>query len=193
MTSAGDDYEANFWGNCANTYHEEQKQVAYALRMGLPPIWDCVHPPTFDLEGRSIIDIGGGPVSLLLKSVNGGRCVVADPAPWPSWVRQRYKECGIEFWSMAGESESITGYSFEEAWIYNVLQHVQDPELVITNARSIAKVIRIFEWIDISAYEGHPHELARESLEKWLGAPGFVADVNEGGAVGRAFYGVFAT
>lgn len=188
-----DSYEMSFWGTVANTFHEEQKQIAYAPRMGLRPIWDCAHPPTFDLEGRSVIDIGGGPVSLLLKCINGGRRVVADPAPWPNWVRQRYEECGIEFWSMEGESDSITGYSFDEAWIYNVLQHVHDPAAVIANARSISGTIRIFEWIGIDPYPGHPHRLDKETLGEWLDGAGFTANLNENGCVGAAFYGVFSS
>lgn len=182
-----------FWGDCSNTFHEEEKQIVYAPRLGLRPILDCAHPPTFDLEGCSVIDIGGGPVSLLLKSVNRGRSVVADPAPYPNWVRQRYEECGIEFWAMPGESSSITGYSFDEAWIYNVLQHVVDPVKVIENARSIASTIRIFEWIDIDPYAGHPHLLTEILLDELLGAPGFTAQLNESGAVGHAYYGVFST
>jgi hypothetical protein len=181
----------SFWGDVSNTYHEEQKQIVYAQRMGLYATYNCAHPPTFFLGGRSVIDIGGGPVSLLLKCAERGRSVVADPAPYPNWVRRRYEECGIEFWSMEGESDSITGYSFDDAWIYNVLQHVRDPELVIANARSIAKTLRIFEWIETDPYPGHPQRLEKKSLDAWLGASGFVANLNESGAVGRAYYGVF--
>lgn len=184
-------FEAAFWGDVGNTFHEEQKQIVYAMRMGLLPIWDCAHPPTFDLEGRSVIDIGGGPVSLLLKSVNRGRSVVVDPGLWPDWVLRRYEQCGIEFWFMEGESESMTGYSFDEAWIYNVLQHVVDPALVISRAREIANVVRIFEWIDVDPYPGHPHRLERELLDLWLGGTGFTCNLNENGAVGRVYYGAF--
>ena len=182
--------EGAWWGDCSNTFHEEQKQLVYAPRMGLRPIWDCAHPPSFDLEGRSVIDIGGGPVSLLLKCLNRGRSLVADPVFWPGWVIRRYEDCGIEFWAMAGES--ISGYSFDEAWIYNVLQHVTDPELVITNAKSIAQTIRVFEWIDIEPYAGHPHLLTEALLDVAFGGKGFVANLNENGAVGKAYYGVFS-
>lgn len=185
--------EAAWWGDCASTWHEEQKQFAYAKRMGLIANWNCAHPPMYDLQGRSIIDIGGGPVSLLLKCSNGGRMVVADPAGWPEWVVGRYAAHGVEYWQMEGESESLSGYTFDEAWIYNVLQHVTSPEIVIERARGVASTIRIFEWIDIDPYAGHPHLLTQVLLETLLGGAGFTAEINEGGAVGRAFYGVFAT
>lgn len=185
------DYEMDWWGSCARTLQEEQKQLVYAARMGLVAQWGVGHPPVFDLEGRSVIDIGGGPVSLLLKCGNRGRAVVADPAEWPVWVLGRYEAEGIEYWRMPGEV--ITGYTLDEAWIYNVLQHVGDPSLVIARARELASTIRIFEWIDIPPYPGHPHMLTQKGLEGWLGAPGFATQINESGASGRAFYGVFST
>ncbi len=183
--------EAGWWGTCASTFHEEQKQLVYAPRMGLKPNWSCAHPPEFNLLDRSVVDIGGGPASILLKCINKGRAVVADPSTFPDWVLARYEACGIEYWRMEGESPSLAGYTFDEAWIYNVLQHVTDPALVIERAQGVAGLIRIFEWIDIPAYDGHPHQLTRESLDEWLGGKGFVVELNESGAVGRAYYGVF--
>lgn len=182
--------EAAWWADCSNTFREEQKQLVYASRMGLVANWSGGHPPTFDLAGRSVIDVGGGPVSLLLKSVNRGWSVVLDPAEYPLWVRLRYQTCDIEYWQMPGEELEDQGH--DEAWIYNTLQHVQDPEKVISNLRSSAQTIRIFEWIEIDPYPGHPHRLERESLDEWLGGRGFVATLNENGAHGLAYYGVFS-
>lgn len=184
--------EAGWWGDCANSFHEEQKQIIYAPRMGLLPSWGGAHPPTFNIGGRSVIDIGGGPVSVLLKCINKGRAVVADPGNYPPWVLARYEACGIEYWRMEGESPSLSGYSFDEAWIYNVLQHTIDPEKVISNAQGVAKTLRVFDWLDIDPYPGHPHRLEKEQLDEWLGAPGFTAHVNQDGAVGHAYYGVFS-
>jgi hypothetical protein len=184
--------EAAWWGDCGNTFHEEQKQITYATRMGLRPEWTVAHPPQFDLGGHSVIDIGGGPVSLLLKCVNRGHAIVVDPADFPSWVFERYRHCDIELWH--GKAEEIEGGPrYDEAWIYNVLQHVEDPELVIRNARASAEIIRLFEWVDQEPRPGHPNLLTEELLNGWLGGTGFVANVNENGAVGRAYYGVFKT
>lgn len=182
--------EAGWWGTCGSTFHEEQKQIVYAPRMGLLADWGGAHPPTFDLSGRSVIDIGGGPVSLLLKCVNRSRAVVADPGVFPQWVLGRYEACGIEFWRTNGED--ISGYTFDEAWIYNTLQHVIDPEQVIRVARELASTVRLFEWIDLQPYDGHPHMLTKEALDGWLDTSGFTVHLNESGAVGHAYYGVFA-
>ena len=184
--------ESEWWGDCGNTLHEEQKQIVYAKRMGLQPDWTVGHPPVFDLRGRSVVDIGGGPVSILLKCVNRGGCVVVDPGRFPAWVMQRYEECGVMFWNGKGEEIDVAGVAhFDEAWIYNTLQHVGDPEEVISRAREIASTLRIFEWIDIESYDGHPHKLTQELLEQWIRQPGFSASINQDGAVGRAFYGVY--
>jgi hypothetical protein len=185
------DFEAEFWGDCANTWHEEEKQFVYAQRMGLRAFWGGAHPPTYDLLGQQIIDIGGGPVSLLLKCVNFHHAVVADPGEWPEWVRARYAAHGVDLWLARGED--LTGGPFDEAWIYNVLQHTHDPERVVANARKLARLVRIFEWIEVDPYPGHAHRLEQEALDEWLGAPGFVTDLAERGCVGRAYYGVVQT
>lgn len=186
--------ESAWWGDCGNTFHEEQKQLVYAPRMGLRPFWGGAHPPTFDLLGASVVDLGGGPTSLLLKCVNRGGCVVIDPGKFPAWVAQRYEECGVMFWNGTAEGIDTEGMAhFDEAWIYNTLQHVEDPEKVISNAREVVSKIRIFEWIDVDPYDGHPHKLTEDSLNKWLGGTGFTVQLNESGCVGHAYYGVFMT
>jgi hypothetical protein len=162
--------------------------------MGLVADWGGGHPPSFDLQGRSIIDIGGGPCSLLLKCQNLGEAIVVDPAPFPPWVKARYKEHGVKLVRKEAENIGVTGPAerYDEAWIYNVLQHVRDPEQVVQRAMMSAKLVRIFEWVGIAAYDGHPNELEPEKLDEWLGSSGFVTHVNEAGAVGQAYYGVFS-
>jgi hypothetical protein len=86
-------------------------------------------------------------------------------------VLRRYDYYGIQFLRTAGEDldqrflDSRT--SFDEVWVYNVLQHVQDPEKVIDNAVArIASggVLRMFEWCYIPADKCHPHVLTPELL-----------------------------
>ena len=182
--------EVEWWNGAQNTYHEETKQLVYASRMGLLASWGGAHPPTFNLGGRSVVDIGGGPVSLLLKCINYSWATVVDPGRWPDWVHDRYTAAGIGYRQERGED--LTVMNADDALIYNVLQHCDDPEKVIASARKCAKTIRLFEWIDIEPYDGHPQTLTKADLEKWLGAAGFATELNEDGCVGRAFYGVFA-
>lgn len=196
------EWERQWWGDCINTFAEETKQLTYAYRMGLQNISDGGRWPYYNLEGKSVLDIGGGPVSMLLKTHTRGHCVVADPCPYPEWIHERYKVAGIEYKRVAGEelldpdaADNLAGYSqFDEVWIYNVLQHTDDPRKIIVNARTLGRKIRIFEWINIPPHPGHPHELKQHLLNEWLVGFGTVEDMRqspENGCNQVAYYGEF--
>jgi len=179
------DFEKTFWGDCTNTMDEERKQFVYARLMDLTVGYHC-----FGAAGKKIADIGGGPVSMLLKSVGlGAGSIVVDPLGYPDWVLSRYAAKGIQYVQMRGEDWH--GEGFDEVWIYNCLQHVDDPGQIIQNALKAAPVLRIFEWINFPAYEGHPQALTQELLESWIGQAGTVVSLNESGCRGDSFSGVF--
>lgn len=183
-------WESDWWGTCVNTFGEEAKQISYAHRMGLVnnPIGE--RWPGYDLEGRSVIDIGGGPVSILLKCRNGDRLTVLDPLEVPGWVRARYALAGIELRQVAAE-EFDDPFVWDEAWLYNVLQHVQDPKALIENAWRHARRIRIIDFPYTDPHPGHPHRLEPEELDEWLGGKGTVEVLDENGLHGYVYYGVF--
>lgn len=197
MSWADDNHwEQIWWGNCGNTLREELLQFAYAKRMGLTSTYNGRTDFNIDMQGKRVIDLGGGPVSLLLKCVNVDGIVV-DPCKFPEWVKARYKETGILCLRMP--AEQLTLGKADEIWIYNVLQHTMDPEKIINNARKMAPVLRIFEYIDTGTSPGHPHELTEEKLNEWIGSKGFTewiddtgdSALNKHGAKGRCYYGVF--
>lgn len=172
-----------------NTYWEETKQIVYAKKMGLSPEMNNGKYPVIDIQNKSVIDIGGGESSLLLKTINKGDCVVVDPCLYPNWALKRYEECGIKFIQQPAE-EFTTDKVYDMCLIYNVLQHTMDPERIIKNALSCCKVLRIFEWIDEPISIGHPQLLTEEKLNKWLCGQGKVEMLNESGCHGRAYYSV---
>ena len=175
--------ESRWWGDCTHTWVEEMKQEMYAKKMGID----------YDCRGRSVADIGGGPTSMLLRCRNRGESYVIDPCDYPNWVRERYRELGIRYWKMCGEDVPENALAVNEAWLYNVLQHVKDPASVITRAKRFAKVIRIFEWLEIPEDIEHVHVLRRADLDRWLGGAGSVEEINEPYCYrANAYYGVFS-
>lgn len=181
-------FESEWWGSCANSYGEETKQLVYARHMGIEPINTGGPGPVYDLKGKSILDIGGGPCSLLLKCVNGGLTVVVDPCEYPDWVYDRYEAHGVEVCVQPAE-EFYDPAGFDEVWIYNVLQHVIDPQKVLDVAAEQSDCFRVFEWLNVPTSPGHPHTLTLEDFPSGL-AMGYV---NEDGAVGFACFGVIYT
>jgi len=184
-------FEKNWWGNCCNTYGEEEKQLVYAQKMGLKLFHNNKSPYNFDMQGKVILDIGGGPCSLLLKCENVSGLVV-DPCDYPKWVDIRYKTAGITFEKLRGEDidKKFAG-KFDEIWIYNVLQHVDNPKKIIDNARDLGIIIRIFEWIENGISEGHPHNLTEKDLNNWLKGEGKVEQLDYPTLKGLCYYGIF--
>lgn len=182
-------FEREYWGNCCNTFDEDQKHYVYARYMGLQR-----SHYSFELNALSVLDIGGGPSSMLLKCKGLQRGLVIDPIKYPSWTTQRYQMHNVDVRVMPGELvDDERGW--DEVWIYNCLQHVHDASKIIENARKSAPTLRIFEWIDIPPHEGHPVHLTKEYLDTCIhqhfqGESGTVR-LAESGCYGHAYYGVF--
>jgi hypothetical protein len=179
-------FEEEYWDK-GNIWFEERKHYSYAKFMGIKEVlW------SFDVENKSILDIGGGPCSMLLKCRNLKRGKVVDPIEWPLWVKERYKHNKIELQTGTGEDINETGW--DEVWIYNCMQHAIDAKKLIQNAKRSAKVLRIFEWIDVPPHEGHPIELTEDRLNEWINAKGKTRSFDEWhttGLLGKAYYGAF--
>lgn len=187
------EFEAD-WHNkiSTNSFHEEEKQLVYANRMGIEIYPNAYTPYNIKNYGR-VLDIGGGDASLLLKVENPEDCVVVDPCKYPQWTIDRYNSKGIEFLNIKAEDYILSSgcQPFEEIWLYNCLQHTENPGKIINNAKNAGKIIRIFEWIETGTNVGHIHNLTKEKLDKWLGGEGKVEQLNEHGCYGLAYYGVF--
>jgi hypothetical protein len=178
-------FEKDYWGSCVNTFEEDHKHYVYARFMEIP----C-NRFSFDAGGKRILDIGGGPSSMLLKCTNLKSGKVIDPIAYPEWTKTRYASHAIEVAVEDGEDAFETGW--DEVWIYNCLQHAHSVEKIIENAKRAAPVLRIFEWIDIPPHDGHPIELTKKLLDDIIGLPGSgTAYLSESGCFGVAYYGVF--
>lgn len=188
------EFEKEWWGDCVNTLGEEVKQIKYAELMGLKFFHNGKSPYNIDAENKTILDIGGGAVSLLLKCTNLKQGIVLDPCNYPDWIINRYFLKNIIFIkSPAEDSLSLirTFPKIDEVWIYNVLQHVENVEKVTKNAKSVSKIIRIFEWIDTGISIGHPNNLTEELLNNLLNGYGKVVRLHEPQLKGKTYSGIF--
>lgn len=167
-------FEADWWGDCCNTFGEELKQLAYARVMGIyPGDWrGGDHWPVYDFGGTAVLDVGGGPNSMLLKADNFTFGVVVDPCSYPQWVSGRYAIHDIVHRRELAEDElpRFQDQAFDIALIYNVLQHTLNPERIVREMTRVAKRIHLFEWVDTPPHPGHPHTLRSEDLASWLPA-----------------------
>lgn len=191
MTWADDqEWERQWWNQCTNTLREELLQMEYAKRMGLEIFKTDRSPYNINFNYKGVLDIGGGPVSMLLKGYNFSFACVADPCSFPDWVAKRYEAAGIHYMKKPAE-ELLFKREWDEVLIYNVLQHTIDPKRVLDNARGCGKIVRVFEFIDAGIGQGHPHNLTEAGLNEWLGIKGTTEDFREHGAVGKVYYGVY--
>lgn len=112
----------------------------------------------------SVIDIGGGPLSLTLHHALSS-AVVVDPINVTGNQLSNYLNRGIQFVNKTAEEflENYSGLVFDEVWMYNCLQHVIDPVFILENLYRVGKVLRISEPTLTPINELHPHTFTPES------------------------------
>lgn len=189
--------ELAFWQTPGAELGEQLKQLTYAKYLKLDFIHDGSSPYVIDKTGLNIIDIGGGPVSLLLKTI-ARRKIVVDPCMYPAWSIARYNDNDIEFWNIDGEDIRVAKRQFNEVWMYNVLQHTTDPRKIFDNIHALLKkggTFRFLDWVDTPTNTAHPISLSYQELSQWLAEkydqPLIKTNINENGAIGTIAYGVF--
>jgi len=173
-----------------NTYNEETKQYIYASLMGLNRYATNYYGIRgWDFGNQSVLDIGGGEISMLLKS-RASKRVVVDPLNYVGWIRMRYKEAGIKFQNIKAEDIRFNE-PFDIGIIYNCLQHTEHPSIIVNKIKRYCKVIHVFEWINEGISEGHIHNLTEEKLNEWFDGYGKVGNLNQYPCIGQYYCGIF--
>jgi SAM-dependent methyltransferase len=155
------EFESDWWGLEPNERWNEEvaKQHTYAKLMELPDDLDLGKP-------TKVLDIGCGPTSMLLRADrHGAKAVGVDPLPVSKNTLQRYKAANVQFINKKAE-EGIPNKKFDEVWLYNVLQHTEDPSKILEQAAKVGSLIRIFEWVNTPPHVGHPHTLTEALFAK---------------------------
>jgi len=180
-------WEKNWWTTCRGQHPNEIVKNDFVSKMMF------LHEGTPD---KSVIDIGCGPLSLLLRyPVKSGAAL--DPVYYDD-LEIAYQAKNIKRIVKCGEElDPLVDGTYDEAWIYNCLQHVKDPVKIIENALSVAKTVRIFEWTYIPPYTGHLHELTPAMLAKpfttagWYTLMTTTGFLNHDDLNGNYFMGIF--
>jgi len=172
-----------------NFYLENTKQLKiYAPRMKL-----SVNPWfNIDFDNKSVIDVGGGWDSILLKGVNLKNALVIDPLieKAPNWIKERYKDANINYESGKAETMIAQSPKWDMALCYNLLQHTEDPQKIVDNLKNIVNEIRVFEWINVPADDLHLHILTTEKLNEWFGVEGIVEHIDMENCFSECWYAV---
>lgn len=137
---------------------------------------------SFDQEGKSIVEIGcsaypalsycenvrcdqephtnlidGSPASgIIIEPLISPKlkCIVDDQGLY--WIRHSLEDMGLLPHA-------------DEVWLFNVMQHIQNPELFVSRCKQIAPVIRFFEPIDFGISDCHPHTYSIDDFIRWFG------------------------
>lgn len=118
---------------------------------------------TFDQRGLSIVEVGcGGYPALAYCGEPNEKMLIVEPLHFDS-----LQSLGIP-WARAA-FEDLHVLRCDEVWLFNCLQHVRDPELVIAKAKNIAGAVRFFEPVDYPTCVYHPHTFTEADFERWFG------------------------
>jgi hypothetical protein len=121
-----------------------------------------------------IIEVGCADFPALMFIDDIYDCMIFEPMP-SEFLKHLCMIKGITLLDMPFE-DMIPIRSKYEVWMFNVLQHVIDPELFITKAKT-AGIVRYFEPIDTEITDYHPHSFTKDHFDRWF--PGVNKFYNE--------------
>jgi hypothetical protein len=118
------------------------------------------------LEGKTIIEVGCAHIPALMFCTDY-KGIIIEPLP-SDILLGITQDMPVEVIREPAEYVDITG---DEVWLFNVLQHVIDPDELIANMKRCADVIRYFEPVNMETSTHHPHGFTMDDFTRWFGAP----------------------
>jgi hypothetical protein len=119
-----------------------------------------------DLQGKTVIEIGPARCAGLLYCENFGESYIMEPTVYEG-VQEYYDSKGINI--IRELYEDCDSPDVDEIWMFNLMQHVQDPDALISKAKKHAKVIRFFEPIDLGTNLEHPFTFSEADYRDYFG------------------------
>lgn len=114
-----------------------------------------------DLKGKEVAEVGPADFPALMTCYNRENSFIVEPMP--SEILQTFNI--FVFQELA---EDVDFSECDEVWLFNVLQHVVNPALIVENVKQ-AKVVRFFEPINYGVDECHLHNLTLDMFYDWFG------------------------
>ncbi len=121
---------------------------------------------TSDQTRKSIIEIGCADVPGLYYCQGFVPSYIIEPMP-SDILRILTKDLPIAI--ITAPAEDVVFPEVDEVWIYNVLQHVIDPDVIINKAKEAAKVIRFFEPVNDGIDVCHLHTFTMDYFKGHFG------------------------
>lgn len=122
----------------------------------------------FDLGGLSICEIGPADFPALAHCKNYSPSIIIEPMPSVLLMNQID---GNNITLIDKPLEDIkTMRVCSEVWLFNVMQHIKDPDVFINKCKDIAHLrIRFFEPINYPTSVYHPHSFSFDDYLRWFG------------------------
>lgn len=117
-------------------------------------------------KGKIIMEIGCADVPALMFCENYATSYIIEPLPSPILL-ELTKDLPITI--LVSPAEHLEFPVVDEVWLFNVLQHVIDPDVIIDKCKKAANVIRFFEPINDGVDLCHLHTFTLEYFQKHFG------------------------
>jgi len=144
-----------------------------------------------DLKGKKIMEIGPGRISGLLFCENYSKSYIIEPTEYED-IDYLYEGKNLEIIKKTVEETDLP--EVDEVWIFNLLQHVQNPDLLVSKCKEVSKIIRFFEPIDLPTNLEHPFTFSKNDFITYFGS--CVTDYEPSGIPGfhgaRCVYGIYS-
>jgi len=139
----------------------------------------------YDLQNKSVIEIGPAKIAGLSYCKNYTKSYVIEPLVFDDTIKYYEDKPNIVF--IREPAEKCEFPKADEAWIFNLLQHVIDPVTIINRCKQNVKIIRFFEAIDTGTNEIHPFAFSFDFFCEQFGKEN--VKLYRGGSGGEEFHG----
>jgi 2-polyprenyl-3-methyl-5-hydroxy-6-metoxy-1,4-benzoquinol methylase len=119
-----------------------------------------------NLNGKSILEIGPARISGLLFCENYSKSYVIEPTFYDG-IDYLYEGKNIEI--IRKKAEECDFPKIDEIWILNLLQHVQDPDIIIKKCKESGKIIKFFEPIEYEINNEHSFYFTKNDYIEYFG------------------------